>query len=261
MKTFRQILEQTRPPIDSGNYLYQFVGKSVCDILSSRIPPRKATSILMDYQDTKDLSFPKLDQGVKPEVTQFYDSLRTWIGGMKNFDRDIHEKLSGELVQYFQNCPSRSGWSRYTGKVYRGLKVPITASSLKVDVNNTVKIYDPAFGSMNTFAVGTYTYQSKLPAQSWSKDKTTAVSFAKMTTNNSKDISLILEYPITAKDSISLKYLGNPQELEVIRIGNSPINIRCYVWIGSDNRITNAALKNTVVQAMVARGILAKMPD
>lgn len=257
MKTFRQILENIRPPIDSTNFLYQFKGKTVCEILSNRNPPRKGTSILMDYNDVRELRFGI--EGVKKEVNDFYDLLTTWIGGMKSMDRVVHQKLTDQLIQYFQNCPNRAGWSKYTGKVYRGLKVPVTVSNLKI-TNNIFNIHDPRYSSDSFYAVGTYTYKSNLPAQSWSKNMFTAAAFAGTRVGRETDIGMILEHPITPNESISLKYLGNPQESEVIRIGNSPINVKCYVLIGSTNPARNAELRDGPVKAMVDRGILSKMP-
>lgn len=209
----------------------------VCEILTNPKPPCRIndpSEAISNSSELRDIIYYAGEEKiVKPELHVFFNNLHEWISGMQRASRDKHEKLANDISYMVKSCGSkRKGWNRFRGKVYRGVMIDTrTASDIKIDTKKNSSIDFGYYGNIPHYE-GSFRYQSNLPAQSWSNEKTSAFSFIFSKKKNIPDkfaLRVVMEYDISPDESLTLKYLGNRAEREIIRLSNAPINVKIYV--------------------------------
>ena len=211
MKPFRTHLQER----DYGGFPPDM---TPCQILSQRNPPLpkadRPASILVLANNP----------GWTPLTKVFVKTLRQWIVGTR--DANEHYEISKTLFTIIDGCPTRAGWTKYTGKVYRGLSRldAEMKANFKFERVATVQIRN----APTLCAIGTYTYNPKRMAQSWARNINSAMDFAPGGMYGGSS-SLIIEKDIRA-DGVVLDYLGGHRsESEVILRNKSNEKLRCYV--------------------------------
>lgn len=204
-----------------------------CDVLSLRSPPTmKGGDLGIPFvEDLRNLKYMlnfEID-GSNKQTIAFLDGLIEWIAGTR--DQQKHAAMSKYLIDVIASCPSRAGWTKFSGKLYRGL----VKDSKDFLSNFTYKgVERMPFRGVNKMhmVVGTYNYKSDLLAQSWAKDPKPAGFFATQsrTVSGYFNVGFVLERGQSrGDDTFSLKYLGNKEENEVVVIGSKPMTLNCYV--------------------------------
>lgn len=235
---------------------------TVCDILNNPKPPCRLGSDgstgIRNLDDLKKIASTK-EYSINKEIHEFFYLLIEWVTGMDRHGRDKHESLANKLSHIVNSCgSSRKGWSKFYGKVYRGLVLDArTVSNLKIDINKTKDIDFGFYGHVPCYE-GRVQYRSALPAQSWSTDIIVAHGFAqsaKKTVPEEFALRVIMEYNITPDESLTLKYLGNRAEREVIRLSNNPVDVKIHIpYITNPGTSTYMAKNYGIVQNLKKAG-------
>ena len=209
MKTLSQLLREIHTPrptasaITKDTFLDQFTGKSLCDLLSARVPPTGSGGTKFQFGELQTIVQNKERfSGKSEEIYHFFDNIKEWVGGLKSSSRSLHDSIASGIVSDVTSCSSRAGWSKFTGRVYRGVSVNANfVKNLIIPDVSKVKILNLGGYRSYRSLVGTYVYQSNLPAQSWSTDLSTSVFFSnpvdpKYPAGPEPMLSVVMEYNI-----------------------------------------------------------------
>jgi hypothetical protein len=271
MKTLQDLLREypfvtPRPPsatgITSDTFLDQFIGKSLCEVLSTRVPPLWEGGKRMQYEHIKKIiaNQSKLT-GKSEDIPHFFENIKEWIGGLKGSSRAMHDSIANAIVSDVSSCSTRAGWLKYTGKVYRGVRVNAhTVKGLEIPDPSKVHVINKGGFHEYRAVMGTYVYQSNLPAQSWSTDLNTAIAFSSYSTLQ-PTVSLVMEYDIKPNESISLKYLGNYVEREIIKIGKGPIKVKCHIPFAVVGMNQPKGDRDDPFDILLDRKIIKRLPE
>lgn len=209
---------------------------NICDLLAGDdIEFIKHYNALNSPGSDNKLPSTKLNTNAK----QFIKALSQWYyqsAGKKN--------LFLPILQEAAKCSNRAAWTYYTGgKVYRGVFKSLESVNLILE---NKMLDDPVqLGFDGGFLVGTATYNSIYPMQSWTSRGDSSYEFAntdyrkKSTTlkGRKQKYPMIFEAVLPKEqtflnDDIS-NYIGRFGEHEVIRIGNTPLKCKVYIFYDS----------------------------
>lgn len=105
--------------------------------------------------------------GIRSKATRLASYMQDWFTEYTNFDLETKEVIANNIVE-FAKCPRKPWFTDMGGKdrIYRGISRPI------MDLRK-VKFMRFAY----PFAIGTTTYDPKMPVQSWTTDPKIADRF------------------------------------------------------------------------------------
>jgi len=229
---------------------------NICDLLAGDdIEFIKHYNALNSPGSDNRLPSTKLNTNAK----QFIKALSQWYyqsAGKKN--------LFLPILQEAAKCSNRAAWTYYTGgKAYRGVFKSLESVNLVLED----KLVDDPEGSGYSFLVGTATYNSIYPMQSWTSRGDSSYEFAN-TDYRKKSTALKgrkQKYPMIFEavlpkeqtflnDDIS-NYIGRFGEHEVIRIGNTPLKCKVYIFYDSFEKM----LWNGLVETKEAKDLADAM--
>jgi len=229
---------------------------NICDLLAGDdIEFIKHYNALNSPASDNRLPSTKLNTNAK----QFIKALSQWYyqsAGKKNSFLPI--------LQEAAKCSNRAAWTYYTGgKAYRGVFKSLESVNLILEN----KLVDDPEGSGYSFLVGTATYNSIYSMQSWTSRGESSYEFAN-TDYRKKSTALKgrkQKYPMIFEavlpkeqtflnDDIS-NYIGRAGEDEVIRIGNTPLKCKVYIFYDSFEKM----LWNGLVETKEAKDLADAM--
>jgi len=229
---------------------------NICDLLAGDdIEFIKHYNALNSPASDNKLPSTKLNTNAK----QFIKALSQWYyqsAGKKNSFLPI--------LQEAAKCSNRAAWTYYTGgKAYRGVFKSLESVNLILEN----KLVDDPEGTGYSFLVGTATYNSIYSMQSWTSRVGSSYEFAN-TDYRKKSTALKgrkQKYPMIFEavlpkeqtflnDDIS-NYIGRFGEHEVIRIGNTPLKCKVYIWYDSFEKM----LWNGLVETKEAKDLADAM--
>ena len=221
-----------------------------CDLLSMREHPNLPMIDLM------------ADQLGNKELLQFLQTIRNWVGGIPTGQTEKHDKTSSEIFKYVDKCPTRSGWNRYTGKVYRGLykigdifRSKVVTDGLRV-VRSKTAVGDQAV------LICKYQYESSIKAQSWTRTYHTGYDFSQSRFNrmDRDNVGFILEKTIGANDGLRMDWLGGLKHEDEIIVRVKSETLRCIVPLYDYSRNSIRRTMNKPAWAYVPEDIAKLIP-
>ena len=209
MKPFRTHLQERR---------YSGISPDMtpCQILSQRNPPLAKS----DFSPFKGISIYDMND----QLRIFIVDLKSWIMGQMNAPEQ--DMVADRIFNVVDGCPTRAGWTKYTGKVYRGLVKSDADMKANFKFERVVNV--TMLGKPVLCAVGTYDYSPKRTAQSWSRKIDLASGFSVRAWENQS--AIVLETDIRA-DGVRLDHLGGAMSEEEIILKPKSGRYRCYVLL------------------------------
>jgi len=168
---------------------------------------------------------------------------------LEYFDTAGDEKGDADdIIVEMSKCPNRANWtySFDNKKVWRGLRK--STAYLQKNFRFTGQVVEI---QGRKYLVCAGNYKSSYPAQSWAYGFRVADNFTNMGMGDEYDtVAIILEYNIKRQETFLMPEVirqvsDHPNEQEVLRVSNAPIQVRGYVNLPSIwGELINAQLGN-----------------
>lgn len=251
LQEINQLLERKGTEIDFT--------RPVCDIFSDPNPPTLDGKTIDHWKGGWDKINIRAREAGNQGLQDLAIVMSKWVAGFKRKNKYTPDDVLRDMKKILGSCSNLAGWMRFSGKVYRGNFASTSSqwatprefpSSFKVTKISRMKATNMV-GRTHSYVVaeGMMPYTTSLPAQSWSRDYGVAVGFATGDFKGASEMTYpysgnttgyVLEYNIPAKESLNLVRFGNPDESEVIRLSNAPIQCKCDVIIGDSGGYVSA---------------------
>lgn len=239
MKSFSQHMsEKLDPRLKATGSTLGAKGMSLCELLAG-----DEMEFIKHYNALNKSYYNNIMPTAKinPSTGNFMKALAQWYdqaAGNKDWFLPI--------LQEAAKCPNRGAWTYYSGKAYRGVLKSLESVNLVLEDK---LVNDPVGSGVGPFLVGTATYNSTYPMQSWSARADVTYEFAN--TNYTKRFTALKgrkqKYPMTFEAELPKEqtflnpdisnFIGRSTEHEVLRIGNTPIKCKVYIWYDSFERL------------------------
>ena len=239
MKSFSQHMsEKLDPRLSPSGSTLSSKGMSLCELLSG-----DKTEFIKHYDALNKPYYNNIEPTgkINSSAGRFMKALAQWYdqaAGNKDWFLPIFQEAA--------KCPNRGAWTYYSGKAYRGVLKSLESVNLVLEDK---LVDDPVGSGVGPFLVGTANYSSVYPMQSWSARADVTHEFAN--TNYTKRFSSLKgkkqKYPMIFEAELPKEqtflnpdisnFIGRSTEHEVLRIGNTPIKCKVYIWYDSFERL------------------------